>query len=200
MRIIAGALKGRKLTSPRWPGLRPTSDRLRETLFDILGARVTGAIVLDLYAGTGAVGIEALSRGASHVTFVERDPRALGLIAENLARCGVGSGYAIIRADAERLDAARLTGLFDLIVVDPPYAEGHQEAILAAAAWRLDPGGLVVLEHARRRPAPRSAGPLACTRRVVAGDSALAFYARRPEPGGSEPGESGQPSRRSGRG
>jgi 16S rRNA (guanine966-N2)-methyltransferase len=200
MRIIAGALKGRRLTSPRWPGLRPTSDRLRETLFDILGARVTGATFLDLYAGTGAVGVEALSRGASHVTFVERDPRALVLIAENLARCGVGSGYAIIRADAGRLDSSQLAGRFDLLFVDPPYGEGDQEAILAAAARRLGPGGLLVLEHARRRPAPRSAGPLACTRCVVAGDSALAFYAHRPESGDCEPAEAGRPSTRSGRG
>jgi 16S rRNA (guanine966-N2)-methyltransferase len=200
MRIIAGALKGRKLTSPRWPGLRPTSDRLRETLFDIVGTRVTGATFLDLYAGSGAVGIEALSRGASHVMFVERDPRALVLIRENLARCGVGSGYAIIRADAARLDGARLAGSFDLVFVDPPYAGGDQQAILVAAGRCLGPGGLMVLEHARRRPAPASAGSLACTRRVVAGDSALAFYARGPESGDGEPADAAQPSTRSGRG
>jgi len=199
MRIIAGRLKGRRLTSPKWPGLRPTSDRLRETLFDILGARVKGASVLDLYAGTGASGIEALSRGASHVTFVERDRRALALMAENLARCGVGSGYAIIRADAERLDSTRLTGVFDLILLDPPYAEGSQEAILAAAARHLGPGGLLVLEHARRRPPPGAAGPLVCSRRVVAGDSGLAFYARRPEPGGPGAG-TGRTSTRNGSG
>jgi 16S rRNA (guanine966-N2)-methyltransferase len=200
MRVIAGALKGRRLISPRWPGLRPTSDRLRETLFDIVGARVTGATFLDLYAGSGAVGIEALSRGASHVMFVERDPRALVLIRENLARCGVAGGYAIIRADAARLDSAHVAGRFDLVFVDPPYAEGDQETILIAAGRRLGPGGLMVLEHARRRPAPSSAGPLACTRRVVAGDSALAFYARRPESGDGEPAAPARPSTRSGRG
>ncbi len=89
MRIIAGSLKGRRLDAPDWHGLRPTSDKLRETLFNVLAPRIEEARVLDGYAGTGAVGIEALSRGAAHVTFVERDPRALKLIEANLERCGV---------------------------------------------------------------------------------------------------------------
>src|SRR5687768_4916299 len=98
MRVIAGTLKGRRLESPDWPGLRPTSDRLRETLFNVLAPRIAGARVLDGYAGTGAVGIEALSRGAAHVTFVEQDRRAQQLIEINLQRAGVGDRYAIIRA------------------------------------------------------------------------------------------------------
>src|SRR6059036_2313719 len=98
MRVIAGSLKGRRLKAPTWEGLRPTSDKLRETLFNILAPRIAGARVLDGYAGTGAVGIEALSRGAAHVTFLEQDRRAQALIAENLAHCGVTNGYAIIRA------------------------------------------------------------------------------------------------------
>src|SRR5437870_12627307 len=100
MRVIAGSLKGRRLKAPTWDGLRPTSDKLRETLFNVLAARVAGARVLDGYAGTGAVGIEALSRGAAHVLFVEQDRRAAALIEANLARCGVASGYVIIRAPA----------------------------------------------------------------------------------------------------
>src|SRR5437667_12339607 len=97
MRVIAGALKGRKLDAPDWEGLRPTSDKLRETLFNILAPRVPGSRVLDAYAGTGAIGIEALSRGAAHVTFADRDPRALKLIDQNLKLCGVSERYAIIR-------------------------------------------------------------------------------------------------------
>src|SRR3954469_17824416 len=100
MRIVAGAFKGRTLTSPTWEGLRPTSDRLRETLFAIVGPSIAGARVLDGYAGTGAIGIEALSRGAAHVTFVERDARAVMLIEHNLAmldRAGARD-RAIIRA------------------------------------------------------------------------------------------------------
>src|SRR5436190_3000463 len=103
MRVIAGALKGRRLKAPAWEGLRPTSDQLRETLFNVLAPRIAGARVLDGYAGTGAVGIEAISRGASHVTFVERDARARALIAANLARCGIERGCAIIRASFDRL-------------------------------------------------------------------------------------------------
>src|SRR5688500_9151354 len=98
MRVIAGSLKGRRLKAPTWDGLRPTSDKLRETLFNVLAPRIAGARVLDAFAGTGALGIEALSRGAAWVTFVEAEGRAQALIAENLALCGLAGGYAIIRA------------------------------------------------------------------------------------------------------
>jgi 16S rRNA (guanine966-N2)-methyltransferase len=188
MRIIAGALKGRRLKTPSWPGLRPTSDRLRETLFDILGARVEGARVLDGYAGTGAIGIEALSRGAAHVTFVEREPRAVRLILENLAHCGIREGYAMIRSDFARAFAARaasgadhaLAGL-DIVLLDPPYETAENlAATLAAVGEVIEPHGMVVLEHARRATAPEAAGRLVRARVVVSGDSALTFYACRP--------------------
>src|SRR5204862_6265519 len=99
MRVIAGAFKGRRLATPKWDGLRPTSDKLRETLFNILAPRIAGARVLDGYAGTGAIGIEALSRGAAWVTFVERDRRAQELIEANVAHCGVENACVIIRED-----------------------------------------------------------------------------------------------------
>src|SRR5712671_2957363 len=102
MRVIAGSLKGRRLKAPTWEGLRPTSDKLRETLFNVLAARVSGARVLDGYAGTGAIGIEAISRGASQVTFVESDRRAQALIAENLAACGIETGYTMVHSAVER--------------------------------------------------------------------------------------------------
>ena len=124
MRVIAGTLKGRRLKAPTWDGLRPTSDKLRETLFNILAPRIAGARVLDGYAGTGALGIEAISRGAAHVTFVDSDRRAQALIADNLARCGVENGYAIIRASvAAGFDdpAPRPLAPFDIILLDPPY-------------------------------------------------------------------------------
>ena len=121
MRIIAGSLKGRTIQAPKWDGLRPTSDRLRETLFNVLAPRVDGARVLDGFAGTGAVGLEALSRGASHVTFVERDPRAIALIETNLRRCGVKDRYAIIRAGFSDAVARGGSPDFDIIFLDPPY-------------------------------------------------------------------------------
>jgi 16S rRNA (guanine(966)-N(2))-methyltransferase RsmD len=177
MRVIAGTLKGRRLDAPDWPGLRPTSDRLRETLFNILHPRLEGARVLDGYAGTGAIGIEALSRGASHVTFVEKDPRAQALIEANLRKCGVSDRYAIIRAGFAA--AVRAGGEFDLIVLDPPYGAGELAAALEAGASIVKRETLLILEHATRDPAPETAGPLERTREVLHGDSALAFYRRR---------------------
>src|SRR5215510_9540262 len=131
MRVIAGTLKGRRLKTPKTEDVRPTSDKLRETLFNILATRVPSARVLDGYAGTGAVGIEALSRGAAKVTFVERDRRAQRLIADNLKHCGVPEGYVIIAADVVRaLASAREKTpreTFDIVVLDPPYATGGVE-------------------------------------------------------------------------
>jgi 16S rRNA (guanine966-N2)-methyltransferase len=196
MRVIAGTYKGRRLAAPSWTGLRPTSDKLRETIFNILAARVPGARVLDLYAGTGALGIEALSRGAAAVTFVERDRRAQKLIEENLERCGITDGYVIIRASVEnalrdlcddlrdRRDQSTNAGPFDIAFLDPPYdrepGPGELTGVLASVAHVMRQGAVVVLEHSRRRPSMPLAGRLVRTREVTAGDSALAFYACQP--------------------
>jgi len=183
MRVIAGMLKGRTLKTPTWDGLRPTSDRLRETLFNVLAARVPGSRVLDVYAGTGAIGIEALSRGAVHVTFVESDRRAQALIAENLAHCAIADGYAIIRASASRavqtFQGSPSFVPFDIILLDPPYDYPAADALAGIDAL-VASDGLVVFEHARRTPVPESAGRLVRTRDLVSGDSALAFYACQP--------------------
>jgi len=176
MRIIAGQLKGRRLTSPDWSGLRPTSDKLRETLFNVLGPSVAGARVLDGYSGTGAVGIEALSRGAAHVTFVDNDRRAADLVQANLLHCGVKERYAIIRVDfagvAARLDQER----FDIIFLDPPYGAGEMASALAAVAGIASSDTRLVIEHARRDEPPAEAGKLRLTRSLSSGDSGLAFY------------------------
>jgi len=182
MRVIAGAFKGRALAGPRWAGLRPTSDRLRETLFNIIGERVRGARVLDVYAGTGALGIEALSRGAAFVAFVERDPRALALIGENLRGCGVAEGYAMIRAVGQLRRRFGGQPAFDLILVDPPYDEPNLVAAVGRVSGWLTAEGLLVLEHARRHVPPAAVADLARTRAVQSGDSALAFYRRAPQP------------------
>jgi 16S rRNA (guanine(966)-N(2))-methyltransferase RsmD len=175
MRIIAGALKGRRIEAPKWEGLRPTSDRLRETLFNVLAPRIEGARFLDAYAGTGAVGIEALSRGASHVTFVEQDPRAARLIEQNLARCGVRDRYAIIRAGFAGA-SQRLDGPFEIVFLDPPYGGAELIASLETAAPLISDNALLVVEHARRDAAPEQIGGLVRMRELVQGDSALAFY------------------------
>src|SRR5688500_13024132 len=177
MRVIAGRFKGRRLKAPTWDGLRPTSDKLRETLFNIVAAKVEGARVLDGYAGTGAVGIEALSRGASHVTFVETNPRAAALIEANLALCGVERGYTIHRGDvASVLRRLPADAAFDLILLDPPY-DVDAMAALDAAATVLGPDGLVVLERATRRE-PEVPAALTRVRDVKSGDSTLTFMTR----------------------
>ena len=180
MRIVAGTWRGRTLKSPTWDGLRPTSDRLRETLFNILGPAIQGARVLDGYAGTGAIGLEALSRGAAHVTFVEQDPRAVKLIEANLAVLNAGGAAKPVIIRAGFADAAaRLGGEpFDLIIVDPPYAHDAAETALDVAGSLAGPATRVVVEHAVRYPPPVARGGLRLTRTVSAGDSALSFYER----------------------
>jgi 16S rRNA (guanine966-N2)-methyltransferase len=189
MRVIAGSAKGRRLSAPSWDGLRPTSDRLRETLFNILAPRIEGARVLDGYAGTGAVGIEALSRGASHVTFVEKDPRALKLIGLNLEHTGMKSGgnaCTIVRGGFVETAEAYDGPPFDLVLLDPPYDDRALEAAVGAAGRIVSDDGLVVLEHATRVAAPcperrPEAGVegLLHLRSVKAGDSTLSFYEKR---------------------
>jgi 16S rRNA (guanine966-N2)-methyltransferase len=181
VRVIGGRFKGRRLKAPDWEGLRPTSDKLRETLFNILAPRIDAARVLDGYAGTGAVGIEALSRGAAHVTFVEKDPRAIALIETNLAACRTGEApgeadYTIRRGDVGAvLDTEGPA--FDLILLDPPYDLHPISPALEAAARRLTAGGLLVLERATRRE-PDIPAALARVRDVKSGDSSLTFLKR----------------------
>ena len=175
MRIIAGALKGRRLQVPGWPGLRPTSDRLRETLFNVLAPRMAGARFLDAYAGSGAVGIEALSRGAAHVTFVEQDRRAQALIQTNLDRCGVKDRYAIIRAGFKSA-AGTLHGAFDVLFLDPPYGAAELAQALETAAPLVSAGAVLILEHAKRDAAPEVVAGVQRTRQIVQGDSVLSFY------------------------
>lgn len=148
MRIIAGEWRGRQLQAPPGQGTRPTADRTRETLFSMLASRIgsfEGLRVADLYAGSGALGLEALSRGAAHATFVENDPQALAAIRANIV-----SFKAEARSDVRPLSATRLAPAepFDLIMADPPYAPGSGSAVVAAvrgAGW-LAPGGWLAVE------------------------------------------------------
>ena len=180
MRVIAGTLKGRTLDPPTWEGLRPTSDKLRETLFNILAPRIAGARVLDGYAGTGALGIEALSRGAAHVTFIDQDHRAAALIAGNLEKCRIADGYAIIHSSV-LLGVKRLRGepAFDVILLDPPYASDIHD-VLQQLGEIVKPDGVVVLEHARKSAPPVAPGRLIRVREVRSGDSTLTFYSCQP--------------------
>lgn len=178
MRIVGGRFKGRTLQGPPAQGVRPTSDRLRETLFNLVDVETPGRRVLDAFAGTGALGLEALSRGAAHVTFVERDPRAVAIIRRNAEACRATGDCAIIRGDFIG-SARQFSGepQFDLVLLDPPYDFLELDAALAEAAKVLRPDGLVVLEHAKRRALPIEVPGLVLRRQVTSGDSGLAFYA-----------------------
>ena len=164
------------MKTPTWDGLRPTSDKLRETLFNILATRIEGARVLDGYAGTGAVGIEAISRGAAHVTFVERDRRASALIIENIRICDGDAVYTIETGDVAALLRTQ-PAAFDIVWLDPPYDSAGGAEVLDAAAGALAPGGVVVLERATRRE-PDVPSSLARIRDVKSGDSTLTFFTR----------------------
>jgi 16S rRNA (guanine966-N2)-methyltransferase len=180
VRVIAGQFKGRRLRSPSWEGLRPTSDKLRETLFNVLAPRIEGATVIDGFAGTGAVGIEAMSRGASHVTFIEQHRRAVALIESNLTLCGVEQGYTIECGDvASALRRATGAAMCDLVLLDPPYDIGTDGLleVLELAASRVTIDGLLVLERARRRECEIPA-TLRRLRDVTSGDSALTLLCR----------------------
>ncbi len=156
MRVIAGRYGGRRLTAPPGTDTRPTSDRVREALFSILGARVEGARVLDLFAGSGALGIEALSRGAAEATFVDRAPAAIRALKANLQALEIEA--EVVRADAlAALRTARAAAReYDLLFLDPPYrhAERLAPVLTEAIEGLMAPGGSVVSESDRRAPLP----------------------------------------------
>jgi 16S rRNA (guanine966-N2)-methyltransferase len=154
MRVVGGRLRSRPLAGPKSAGIRPTADRLREALFNILihgyGDPVTGARVLDLFAGTGALGIEALSRGAAYVLFVDEGAEARALLRENTQNLGLAGVTRIFRRDATRLGPVYPVEPFTLAFLDPPYGKGLAEQALASACeggW-LVPGSIVVVEEA----------------------------------------------------
>jgi 16S rRNA (guanine966-N2)-methyltransferase len=177
MRVIAGALGGRRLVAPKGRDTRPTADRVREALFAALDS-VEGARVLDLYAGSGALAIEALSRGAKHAVLVEQSVHALRALRENLAALELDDRCKVYRTSVERALHALRHERFDLVLVDPPYAEIEAAARIVE---RLVRAGVcatearIVLEHAARSEAPRLTGAeLTRTRRY--GDSAISIY------------------------
>ena len=187
MRIIAGAYRSRILKSLKGLALRPTSDRLRETLFNVLGPDVAGSRFIDLFAGTGAIGIEALSRGAGEVVFVENHAPAAALIRRNLESLGIRKGTTVLAADAlrglEMLAPGKKGECFnyDYVFLDPPYAAAKDYARVLESLGSgnlLAPGGLVIAEHRRNFELPEEAGALQCYRVLKQGDAALSFYRR----------------------
>ena len=181
MRVIAGRFRSRSIWAPPGSDTRPTSDRLRETIFNVLAPVIDGANFLDLYAGSGAVGIEALSRGAASVTFVESNKKAARAIRDNLASLAITAGADIVEQPAARSIAqlAAAKRIYDIIFLDPPYAmEGQYEAALTALAGStvLNADTVVIAEHTKHFRPEDHYGSLAVYRRLQQGDAALAFY------------------------
>lgn len=182
-RVIAGSARGVRLRAPG-PGTRPLADRVKQTLFGILGPELPDAAVLDLFAGSGAAGIEALSRGAASATFVEKDQGAAAVIDANLRATGLaGPAAEVVRWDAIRwLTEPTADRAFDLVIVDPPYAEtallGRVLAILGEPGAPLNPGARVVAKHFWRDRPPERIGMLAVERERRFGETALSFYRR----------------------
>jgi 16S rRNA (guanine966-N2)-methyltransferase len=154
MRVIAGSARGVPLVAPRNRDTRPITDRVKETLFGILGDRVPGARVLDLYAGSGAIGVEALSRGAATSDFVEHGRAALDSLRANLAKTRLDADARVHATDVERFLAATTEGPWDLVVVDPPYEVRAIVAPLSALVRHLAPGAVVVVKHFWRTEMP----------------------------------------------
>jgi len=181
-RIIAGVARGIRLDAPG-PATRPLTDRVKQTLFAILEPDLPGSNVLDLFAGSGAAGLEALSRGAAHVTFVERDKGAAAVIAANLARTHLaGTRARVVRAEAIAWlgsPEAAAAGPFGIAIVDPPYSEVELlTAALEALPPLLAPGARVVAKHFWRDPPPAGVGLLASERERRFGETTLTFYRR----------------------
>ena len=187
MRIISGKAKGRRLKVPKLPGgkkIRPLSEQAREALFNILGADVVDSKFLDLFAGTGAVGIEALSRGAKIAFFVELERKTVGTIRENLEICGFSDD-----AEVYSIDALRAIGVldskgakFDIIFMGPPYGSPNLEKSLEtiSASNIVAPGGTVIAERMVKHELPECFGDLKRQREYRYGDTVLSFYKREP--------------------
>jgi len=180
MRIIAGALKGRRILSPPGLKVRPTSDRARETLFSVLGESVSGSAFLDLFAGTGAVGLEAVSRGAREAVFVEKDSRAASSLAGNIRRLDVGEICRLLRTDwltaCRRLKKERNT--FEFVFADPPYGEPLAGICLSSRITSdiLHFSGTLIVEHRRGENLPAPPEGLVMIRDVVSGEAAFSMY------------------------
>jgi 16S rRNA (guanine(966)-N(2))-methyltransferase RsmD len=172
MRVIGGEFRRRILKSVPGLDIRPTPDRLRESLFSILTPRIEGTVFMDAYAGSGAVGIEALSRGAKHVILIERNPAALVVIRENLASLGITNRVSVLRGKASLLLPDHPAGI---AFIDPPYEQvnEYQNSLLALAALRCP---LVIAQHASRFQLEETYGDLMRSRVLKQGDNSLSFY------------------------
>ncbi|MEK6777551.1 MAG: 16S rRNA (guanine(966)-N(2))-methyltransferase RsmD [bacterium] len=180
IRIISGECKGRRLKTLKGRAVRPTSDRAKQTLFDILQDRINGCNFLDLFSGSGGIGFEAASRGAGEVYLIESDPNAMKIIKENAVLCGFGKNVSVYEMDCgqslRRISKEKKT--FDLIFLDPPYTDhaAYELIEIVGEEGLLSKGGLVIAEHDRRHALPKSFGVLRMLRTRRVGDTVFSFY------------------------
>ena len=188
MRVIAGQYRSRRIESLEGMDVRPTSDKLRQTLFNILGPSIAGQVFVDAYAGTGAVGIEALSRGARYVVFIEKSRDACELIKSNLAALKIGREGRLIPGSA----ALHLTRVeADVVFIDPPYPK-EREYEAAMEALKAKPPSLVIVQHSSRFALETAYGPLKRTRTLKQGENTLSFFRTADEPAVIEPEVAGE--------
>ena len=185
MRVVAGQAKGCRLKTPSGERIRPTADRVKEALFEIIGERIRDARVLDLFAGTGNLGIEALSRGAGSVLFIDADRSAVRLIGQNLDRTHLGDRAETWKTDARSAIARlkRTESRFEIVLLDPPYGYGQTKSILRRLHREklLSPRGLMVIEHDRRTDLPERIDSLERRDQRRFGDTMISFYEARPQ-------------------
>lgn len=179
MRVTGGTGRGRRLKVPAGSGVRPTSDKVKQALFNILGQKTTNSIFLDLYAGAGGIGIEALSRGAQRVVFVDASRESVDVIRHNIEQAGFGERSEVIASKAEAF-LKKPSGKYDIVFLDPPYAVELAPLLdLIASAGIVKPDTVVIAEHFKKQPSPERAGTLSLHRETKYGDTVLAFYMHR---------------------
>jgi len=176
MRVTGGTGKGRRLKVPAGDCVRPTSDKVKQALFNILGKNVEGAVFLDLYAGAGGIGIEALSRGARTVVFVDGSRDSIEVVKHNIMQTGFGDRAEAVYSKAESF-LKKPSGPYDIVFLDPPYADELQPLLeRLAGAGILKSDSIVIAEHFKKQSSPKSAGTLVLYRDAQYGDTVLSFY------------------------
>ena len=179
MRVTGGSLRGRELSAPKGRAIRPTSGKVRESIFSVIGPRVTGSRVLDLFCGVGTLGIEAMSRGASEAVFIETSPAALKFLERNLSTLGIRDSARVIKSDCRSFLMSGAHGEeFDLIFADPPYSLkcGREIVEIVEGLDILCPGALLIFEHSRFEDLPDRSGKLLLAKRRRFGDSVFSIY------------------------
>ncbi len=176
MRVAGGTGRGQRLKVPPGSRVRPTSDKVKQALFNILGDRVRNAVFLDLFAGAGGIGIEALSRGANRVVFVDSSRESLAIVKQNLNKTGFGNRVQVVQSKAEAF-LKKPSEPYDIVFLDPPYAEALGPLLdMIAISGIVKRGGIVVAERFKKQSSPEQAGNLILYREARYGDTVLAFY------------------------